>query len=243
MQALPESEGRYNLKIKAVLFDLGNTLVKSFAPEIVFQKILTSFNIHVQIEKIKRAIEKTESDFSNIKYEPSYGKVSYEEFWNKWNSRVLTLLGLPKDDRVVKGILTKWFDYAECNTYPEVKNILRKLKHMGLKIGIISGAYEEDIYIILDKVHLPKDFFDIIVGANTIKKAKPHPDVFRYALKKLNVKPEEALFIGDVVDADYEGAEKIDMKAILIQRTEAQTPRTTNLRTISSLKEIFNFID
>jgi HAD superfamily hydrolase (TIGR01549 family) len=48
------------LKIKAVLFDLGDTLVNSFAPEIVFHKILNSFDIHSPIEKIKEAAEKTE---------------------------------------------------------------------------------------------------------------------------------------------------------------------------------------
>jgi HAD superfamily hydrolase (TIGR01662 family) len=231
------------LKIKVLLFDLGNTLVSSFAPEIVFHKILSSFNIHIPIEKIKEAVEKTESEFGNIKYEPSYGKVSYEEFWNKWNSRVLMRLGLPEDKKVVEGTLTRWFDYAECDMYSEVKDTLRKLKQMDLKIGIISGAYEEDINIILEKVHLQKHLFDVIIGANTIKKAKPHPDVFKYALKKLNVKPDETLFIGDAIDADYEGAEKVGIKAILIQRNETKTLKTGNLRAITSLKEIFDFID
>lgn len=129
-------------------------------------------------------------------------------------------LELSEDKKVVEGISIRWFDYAEYDTYTEVREVLYKLKEMGLKIGIISGAYEEDITIILEKANLHKDFFDIIIGANTIKKTKPHPDVFKYALNKLNVKPYEVWFIGDAVDADYEGAEKVGIKAILIQRAE-----------------------
>lgn len=229
------------MKIKAVLFDLGNTLVKSFSLEIVFHKILSSFDIHIPLEKIKEAVEKTESEFGNIKNEPTYGKASYEEFWNEWDSRVLIRLGLPEDKKIVEGILTRWFDYAECDAYSEVKDTLYKLKQMGLKIGIVSGAYEEDISLILERAHLQKELFDITVGANTIEKAKPHPDVFKYALKKLNIKPDEALFIGDAVETDYKGAEKVGIKAVLIQRTETKIQKA-NFRTINSLNEIFNFI-
>jgi putative hydrolase of the HAD superfamily len=112
---------------------------------------------------------------------------------------------------------------------------------MGLKTGIVSGAYEEDINLILEKAHLQNELFDIKIGANTIKKSKPHPDVFEYALSKLNTKPSEALFIGDAVETDYKGAEKVGIKAILIQRKKEQTQ--ANLRMIKSLEEIFNFID
>jgi len=231
------------LKTKAVLFDLGNTLVSLIAPEIVFHKIFNSFGINIPVENIKEAHEKTKNELGDVKYEPSYGRVSYEEFWNKWNSRVLAHLGLPEDKKVVESTLTRWFDYAEYDIFSEVTETLCKLKQMGLKIGIISGAYEEDINIILEKVHLQKNLFDVIIGANTIKKAKPHPDVFKYALKKLNVKPDETMFIGDAIDADYEGAEKVGIKAILIQRTETETFKTGNLRAITSLKEIFDFID
>jgi len=111
-----------------------------------------------------------------------------------------------------------------------------------LKIGIVSGAYEEDINLILKKAHLSKELFDITIGANTIKKAKPHPDVFKYALKKLNIKPDEALFVGDAVETDYKAAEKVGVKAVLIQRTETKT-QNANFRTVNSLREIFNFID
>jgi putative hydrolase of the HAD superfamily len=238
---LPKSGEKFHLKIKAVLFDLGNTLVKSFSLEIVFHKILSSFDIHIPLEKIKEAVEKTESEFGNIKNEPTYGKASYEEFWNEWDSRVLIRLGLPEDKKIVEGILTRWFDYAECDAYSEVKDTLYKLKQMGLKIGIVSGAYEEDISLILERAHLQKELFDITVGANTIEKAKPHPDVFKYALKKLNIKPDEALFIGDAVETDYKGAEKVGIKAVLIQRTETKIQKA-NFRTINSLNEIFNFI-
>lgn len=77
----------------------------------------------------------------------------------------------------------------------------------------------------------------------TLRNGKPHPDVFKCALKKLNVKPEEGVFIGDSVDADYCGAENVSIKAILMQRTEDNTNRTSGLRTITNLEQMFKYID
>lgn len=208
------------LKVKAVLFDLGNTLVKAWLPEVVFQRVLVSLGISRSVEDIKEALMKTEEDFQNLNYRSMYGKVSYEEYWNKWDSFVLKHLGLTGNDRIVRRIQARWFEHVDCEIYSDVKDTLSKLKRMGLKIGLISTGYEEDINAIFDKVNLQKELFDVIVGANTIKKEKPHPDVFRYALKKLNVSSQETVFIGDNIDADYRGAEKVGIKAILIARTE-----------------------
>lgn len=231
------------LKIKVVLFDLGNTLVKTWVPEVVFHRVLGSLGIGRSVDKIKEALEKTEDQFDTLNYQSMYGKVSYREFWDKWNSLVLRYLGFPENEKLVREIEARWFDHVECELYSDVRETLSKLKQMGLKIGLISTAYEEDIYAIFGKANLQKKLFDVIIGANTIKKEKPHPDVFRYALMKLNVKPEETLFIGDSIDADYKGAEKVGIHAALIQRTENKTNETYGLRTITNLKEIFKYID
>ncbi|NIO36101.1 HAD hydrolase-like protein, partial [Candidatus Bathyarchaeota archaeon] len=55
------------------------------------------------------------------------------------------------------------------------------------------------------------------------------------------VKPEEAIFVGDSVEADYRGAEKAGLHALLIDRTEKQ--KQSDLRTIKNLKEILSQIN
>ena len=124
--------------------------------------------------------------------------------------------------------------------YPEVKEVLSELKQRGLKLGLISNGYEEEINLILEKAYLEKATFDIIVGVDTIRQTKPNPDIFKYAISKLNVKPEEAMFVGDNVEADYEGAENAGVHALLIDRTEKQQ---SDLKTIKNLKELRSQID
>ncbi len=109
-----------------------------------------------------------------------------------------------------------------------------------MKLGLISTAYEEEIHFFLERTGLEKTTFDIIVGVDAAECMKPHPDIFKYALRKLKVRPEEAMFVGDRVDVDYNGAENVGMYALLIDRTEK--PKQSGVRTIKNLKEIFSQI-
>ena len=229
--------------IKAVLFDLGNTLVKLWIPETVYHRILTSFKINRSIEEIREALVKAQKDSERLKYEQLFGKIPYEEYWNKRDGLLLRHLRLPLDRKLLKKIQTRWFDYAECPLFPDVKPVLSKLRERGLKMGIISTAYEQDIDAITQKTGLQKELFEVIVGADTLKKTKPDPEVFKYALTKLKVKPQETLFVGDEIDADYRGAENAGIHALLIQRTENKTSQTSDLSTIASLEEVFKYLD
>lgn len=229
--------------IRAVLFDLGNTLVKLWIPETVYHRILTSFKINRSIEEIREALVKAQKDSERLKYEQLFGKIPYEEYWNKRDGLLLRHLGLPLDRKLLKKIQTRWFDYAECPLFPDVNPVLSKLRERGLKMGIISTAYEQDIDAITQKTGLQKDLFQVIVGADTLKKTKPDPEVFKYALTKLKVKPQETLFVGDEIDADYRGAENAGIHALLIQRTENKTSQTSDLSTIASLEEVFKYLD
>jgi putative hydrolase of the HAD superfamily len=129
-------------------------------------------------------------------------------------------------------------NFVDSTLYPEVREVLLKLKRRGLKVGLISNGYEEEIDLVLEKVNLEKATFDVTVGVDKIRKVKPNPDIFKYAITKLNVKPEEAIFVGDTIEADYKGAENAGIHALLIDRTEKQQSDLT----IKNLKEILSQI-
>jgi 2-haloalkanoic acid dehalogenase type II len=232
-----------SMKIRAVLFDLGNTLIRTWIPEVTYHNVLSSFGIERPTEAIREAIDKTEKEFRESNYRSRYGEVAYTEYWETWDTRVLKHLGVPQRQVPAKMILARWFDHADCSAYPDTAVSLKRLKQMGVKTGLISTAYEEDINAILDKAGLEKGLFDVVVGANTIKKEKPHPDVFRHALNKLNVKPDETLFVGDHIDNDYRGARAVGIHALLIEREDRSTDDSSDLERIKSLQEVFKFIN
>jgi len=223
---------------------MGNTLIKyDVETEAeVFRRVLFSLGISKSVIEIKMAIMNAKQEAKDLDLLSLFGKMRCEEYWYRWDSLVLKHLNIDNDE-IAKLVQTRWFDHLECSLFPEVKRVLLRLKQMGLKIGLVTTAYEEEIPLILGKANLEIDMFDIIVGADTVKKVKPDPDVFRYALKKLKVRPKESLFIGDLIDADYEGAEKVGIRAFLIKRKEAEGKKEIGLRTITNLKEIFRYIE
>jgi len=235
----------FALTIKAVLFDLGGTLISFdvMHPGDIFQRFLISLGISRSLDEAKIAFLNAEKEAKDLNLLSSFGKMDREEYWNQWDSLVLKHLGIAENVELARIVQSKWFDFVNFTLYPEVKDVLMELQQRELKLGLISTGYEEGIRLILQRVNLERATFDIIVGVDTIQKVKPNPEIFKYAINKLNVKPEETIFVGDRVEADYKGAENVGIKAILIQRTENKTTQTSSLRTITTLEEIFKYIE
>jgi putative hydrolase of the HAD superfamily len=225
--------------IKAVLLDVGNTLVKYDygRPEEVFRRILLSLGISRSLDDIKNAFLSAEKEAERINLPSSAGKIGCEDFWHQWDSLVLKYLQVGENEELARVIHSKWMDFVDCAVYPEVREVLQGLKRRGVKVGLISNGYEEEINLVLDKAALEAAAFDVIVGVDTVGKVKPDPDIFQYALKKLNVKPEEVIFVGDNVEADYEGARNVGIHALLIRRTG--TPQS-DVETVKNLSEVLH---
>lgn len=224
------------MTIKAVLFDLGGTLVYSY-PEETFQKILSAHGIIEPIDRVKQAMVKANKEFDIEKHI----RLSAHEFYLEWNLLELRHLGIKdqaKARKLAGNVTAQWFQVAQIHVYPEVKPTLHKLKQMGLRLGMITGGFEEDIRQILPKAGL-EGVFDVCVGADTVGKRKPNPEAFRYALSRLQVRANEAIFVGDNLEADYLGAEKTGMIPILIKRDDRPP---SGIRSIKGLDEIFRLL-
>jgi HAD superfamily hydrolase (TIGR01662 family) len=235
------------LKIKAILFDLGNTLVYTH-PEITFQRILADHSVTKPLEEVKEALVRGNAEFDIKKHEG----LTAHQFYTQWNIIQLKHLGLKgsRARRLAATINSQWWKYAESHVYPDVERTLLRLRQMGLKLGIVSGGFEEDIEAIMLKTGLD-DFFVVKVGVNTTGKRKPHPEAFKHALKQLGIQPSEAIFVGDNYKADYEGAEKVGMTPVLIGRkcpplqklfTEVCLELPSGVRSIRRLDEIFDVL-
>ncbi len=235
------------MTIKAVLFDLGNTLVYSH-PEVTFRRILAEHGIAKSLDAVTEASVRGNAEFDIEKHE----ELTAHEFYTIWNTVQLKHLGLkgPKARKLAGTIASQWGKYAEFHLYPDVRETLLKLKQIGLKLGLITGGFEEDIKMILPKMGLD-ELFDVKVGVNTTGKRKPNPKAFKYALKQLKLKPYEAIFVGDNLKADYEGSEKVGMIPVLIKRrslltqrlfTEVCSEASSEIRTIEALDGIFEVL-
>lgn len=100
---------------------------------------------------------------------------------------------------------------------PRVAEMLEGLKGMGLKLGIISNtAALYQVFDILETYGIRSYFQDVTLSSVTGIR-KPSPDIFRIALRQLQSKPEECVYVGDTVSRDIIGSKRAGFaKAIQI---------------------------
>lgn len=222
---------------KAVLFDLGDTLIGNVLNACeTFQNILDQNGVHVSVEEVEKAFAAARKEL-HPPFEQLIGKMPLSEFYTMWDSLVLKALAVEDDGFLAKEINEQWFSVCGILLFPDVIPALTTLKKKKIKTGVISNAYEEEIYHILGEVGLNE--FDIVVGSDTVKKAKPDPEVFLYVAENLGILPEEAVFVGDDLEKDYKGAERAGMNPLLLVRGDDTVPAPVNY--IRSLRELQKF--
>lgn len=227
-------ESERESSVKAVLFDLGGTLVYYTEIPEIYRRILEAHGITRSVEEISHAYEETERHLDIREL-----AMVFEEYWIRWNLQILNRLGINENvEALAETIADRWWDHAEVMLHADVEETLRKLRGMNLKIGIVTNGLESDYREILEKVGL-LDFFDVLVGIDTVGKMKPDRDMFLYALNQLEVLPSETLFVGDELMADYEGAKKAGLTPLLVDRDNVIGSKVEKVR---SLKEILNYL-
>lgn len=104
----------------------------------------------------------------------------------------------------------------ESEILPDVQRVLQYLKAKQMPIAL--GSASKNAFPILKKVKL-LDFFDVVVDGNHVSKAKPDPEVFLIAAKKMGIAPNECVVFEDAV-AGLQAANKAGMISIGIGETE-----------------------
>jgi 2-haloalkanoic acid dehalogenase type II len=220
--------------LKAVLFDLGDTLVKTADVMETFQRILSEYGINRTKVEIIAAHEQAGSQLGF-----EHMKTMGDDYWVKRNEIFLEKLGLFGREELARVIAEQWWEYSEVVIHTDVEETLNQLKQRGLKTGIITNGLQTDFEKIMAKTRLNRAFFDIVVTVDTFGQMKPEKEIFHSALSILNVAPYEALFVGDTIEYDYEGAKNAGLKALLIDRDGRINE---NVEKIRSLREILTFI-
>lgn len=87
-----------------------------------------------------------------------------------------------------------------------------RIKKEGKKIAVGSSAHKDELEHYL-KIADIKDLVDITTSADDIERAKPHPDVFQFILRKLDLLPGDTIVVGDS-PYDAEAAGKAQIQTI-----------------------------
>ncbi|MDI3498310.1 HAD-IA family hydrolase [Archaeoglobus sp.] len=186
-----------NRRIKAVIFDLDNTLVDF---------------VEAKMEACRAVVEKAGcGDADELLHYFLRQRHGFESHYN--------IADYLRD----KGVYSEEL-YRECceiyekvklesvRVYEGIREVLEKLKQ-NYRLAVVTDAENGHAISRLEKAGL-LNFFDVIVSADMTGKRKPEPDSPLLALKKLNVGPEEAAIVGDSLRRDIQAGKRLGMLTI-----------------------------
>ena len=197
------------MPIKAVLFDLDNTLIDfmKMKKEACRSAIKAMINAGLKMKK-REGYEKLMECYFRVGLDSSIAFTKFlEEQVGKADEKIL--------QAGIKGYQKTKPNYLK--PYPYVLETLETLKSLGLKLGIVTDAPREKALQRLNSMNITK-YFDIIITLDDTGVGKKDLLPLELAMKKLNLSPEEILFVGDSLRRDIEPAKKIGMKTLLIKK-------------------------
>jgi phosphoglycolate phosphatase-like HAD superfamily hydrolase len=173
--------------IKAVIFDLDGTLVafkldvnacrtavisrlaEQGFPRDLFSMKETAFDMLVKVKKYITAQGIEDQNFANLK---------------------TTVFSIVERFELAAARTTEMF--------PGIPETLKALRDMNLKLALCTISGEKAAGYILNRFNL-EHFFDAVIPRESVSEVKPNPVHLEAALTALQVKPHEAVLVGDSV--------------------------------------------
>ncbi|MBY0145160.1 HAD family hydrolase [Neobacillus niacini] len=189
--------------IKAVLFDLDGTLLNR-------DESVKRF-IHTQYERLNRVVghiprETYIKRFIELDQRGYVWKDKvYQQLVGEFQITVMTWEELLQD--YIAGFK------HHCVPFPNLITTLEKLKNYNIRLGIITNGRGQFQLDNINALGIEK-YFDTILISEWEGMKKPNPEIFKRALKQLNVSPHQSVFVGDHPENDVKAAQNIGMIGI-----------------------------
>jgi putative hydrolase of the HAD superfamily len=100
--------------------------------------------------------------------------------------------------------------------FPDTVVTLSDLRERGLNLAVISN-WDRRLPHILAGLDLDR-FFSVVTVSSLEGVEKPAPEIFWRTARRLGVRPEETLHVGDSLREDYQGASHARCASLLVDR-------------------------
>jgi len=207
----------------AVLFDMGYTLIYFEPPqEVIIREALRTLGVERSVAEIEAAFRVVYADYDRAEETATFPATEEHDrqVQQGFGRALLAQLGLVTDEqawRSYAGAMEAWFSRpGVIRPYPEVIEVLTGLKARGYRLGIISN-WSWNLRERVAQVGLD-GYFELIWASAYAGCNKPHPDIFRQALARMDLLPARTLYVGDSYRHDVIGARNAGLDAALLDR-------------------------
>ena len=221
------------MKIAAVLFDAGNTLLF-----LDYERLAREVGAAVGVPLTARGLE-AQSGEAALQLERS--DTSDHDRATRYLETLFLLAGVPREKLgLVRDTLLRLHGerHLWSAMHPGTPAALARMRQAGLRLGVVSnsdGRVEEA----LAAAGIRADF-EVIVDSRLVGFEKPDPRIFQAALEPLGIAPEGVLYVGDIYEVDVVGARRAGMDVVLLDPAGNHTGR--DVQTAPSIAAVADLI-
>jgi HAD superfamily hydrolase (TIGR01509 family) len=183
--------------IEAVLFDWTNTLVE-----------------FTWDDELLAAGHRAALGYDDAEFTSRYRKLVLGDAEHRPYAELLTELGVDDPDRFIEREHEAW--RPAHHVLGSAQGLLASLRRRGLKTGIVADSWPEPARLLradAESYGLATEL-DVQVWSGEVGARKPEPEIFLHALERLGVDPTDALFVGDSLERDVQGAGDVGMTTV-----------------------------
>ncbi|HQY21313.1 MAG TPA: TIGR02253 family HAD-type hydrolase [Ignavibacteria bacterium] len=220
--------------IKAIIFDLDNTLVDFM----LLKRAAVNAAIYAMIDAGLKLSHAETLDMINKIYE-SEG-IEYQQVFDNLLHEALGKV----DYKIMSAGIVAYRKAREAalKPYPGVLPTLIELIKMGLKLAVVSDAPSKEAWLRLSYINF-QHLFDVVITYDETRERKPSPVPFNLALQELGLKANECLMIGDWAERDMVGAKAVGMKTVFARYGDTfDTVNPESDYDINSISELIEII-
>jgi putative hydrolase of the HAD superfamily len=223
--------------IKAVFFDVDFTLIypgPTFRGE-GYQQFCARHGMSVEPSGFDQAVLDASfllDEAQNHIYDP--------QIFVRYTKHIIERMGGrgPGLEACAREIYEEWAACQHFSLYEDVEPTLTVLAERGLRLGLISNTHRS---LTSFQSHFELErLISAAISSSEHGFMKPHPSIFEAGLKLLDVASHEAMMVGDSLKQDIEGARRVGMTAVLVNRSSELTARDhiDGVRVIRTLTDL-----
>jgi putative hydrolase of the HAD superfamily len=197
--------------IRAVTFDVGNTLIEAW-PSVghVYAEVAAAHGHRGMVPaELNRRFRAAFYAFEGpVNSKPDWARIVDATF-AAWLPR-------PAIEKIFPDLYDRFAQPDAWKIYEDVEPALRALRERGLALGVISN-WDDRLRPLLHALRLAERFDAIVISCET-GASKPAPAIFAAAAKELGVPAAALLHVGDDWEKDVAGANAAGAAGVQVER-------------------------
>ena len=206
---------------QAVFFDAGQTLIRADPPvPDVFARVARRHGYGITVRDVEPCMADVDAYYQSEYLRDGDFWCVHEravQIWLDMYTMMADYCGIKENvPQLAQAVYDEYLLAKNWSPYPDVEACLKGLKRRGFRLGVISNwdASLEDLFRKMGL--LP--FFDEVVASAAVGCRKPSKAIFEIALERMGVEAAEAVHVGDLPEADGDGATGAGIRPVIIDR-------------------------